>query len=793
MTDRNRILASIFLASFSTLSFEITLLRVFSVSLWYHFAFMVISIAMVGIGASGTLLSLYPVLKDIKHLPSYSLILGTGITASYILTNMIPFDPARFAWEGVQILYIGGYCLLLSIPFLSIGLIIGTSFSALRRHTGVIYASDLTGAGAGSLFALFLLYTGGPERAVFVVSIIALLSILLYNQRRTVYVAILIMAANLLLLIVSPHWITPRLSQYKPLQVALRYPGAEHLKTYHSPYARIDIFKSPAVRYAPGLSFKYLERLPEQRGITIDADEMDAITYYKDRSKLEFIRYLPSALAYELAQKKDVVVLDPRGGLDLLIADYYGTGNLYKVDSNSLVIGAVRDFMDGLTTVSPRLTDLYSKNRWAGLGRNWLRASDGEFDLIAISLTGSMPKGSFGFSEDYRFTVEAFEEYIRKLKPEGFLSINLFMIPPPRIELRLLTTISEAIKRLGVKEISGHIAAIRSWGTVNIILKRSPLSASDIDIIKRFTGTRGFDLIYYPGVREDVTNIYIRMKTDDYFNAFKSLIDPDIREAFIRDYLFDISPVYDGRPFFHYYLKITNIKETFRVMGEKWQYFIEEGYLLPFIFIQVLILGAAMILLPLKKLKRAEGVRLSALSSPLIYFGLLGTGYMFVEVTLIQRMILPLENPSYAAAAVISSILISSGAGSLLSQRFESFRRPLPLLILSVTIFIYSLILPELAGTLTYFPMEGRTVIVFFVLIPLGLLMGIPFPSGLYITGIKFPALIPWAWAINGCFSVLSPVLAIMLALSAGFKVVFISGGVIYLLSFYSLRSLYKE
>lgn len=783
MKKNYAIIIAIFIASLSSLSYEITLIRTFSISLWYHFAFMVISIAMLGIGASGTLLSVYPRLKNAQYIPVYFLMLSISIPVSYLLINIIPFEPARLSWDKIQIFYISLYYILLAFPFFAFGLIVSTAFSTMSEYTRLIYGADMTGAGIGSILTVWLLSTGGPEKVVFIISSILILSLFIYGQRKIRLVSFMLLIINLSILYFHPSFINPRISPYKPLKTALRFPGAEHLQTYHSPFSRIDIFKSPAVRFAPGLSFKYLENLPEQLGIAVDAGDTYAITKNKNKEGLNFIRYLPSALPYELSQKNDVLILEPKGGLAVLTAEYYRAKNVYKVDSNPLVIKSVREYSKGFSS------DIYNKNTWSGLGRSWIISYKKGFDLIDISLMSSMPSSSFGFSEDYRFTVEAFEEYLKHLNADGLLSVNLFILPPPRTELRLINTIAAAFEKHGIKDLSSHIAAIRSWGTITLIVKKSELSQEDIKIIKGFARDKRFDLIYYPGITEKETNIYIRMPSNEYFEAFKSLINSETRQQFIRDYIFDVRPVYDENPFFHYYLKIKNLREIYTLMGEKWQYFIEEGYLLPIIFIQVLFLSLLLILLPAIKSRWKNHLNINLnLSLSLSYFAFLGIGFMFIEISFIQKMILPLENPSYAAAAVLSSMLISSGIGSLLSQRFKILRKTQVLLALSLIIFLYSLFLPLMMNIIYPYPLKVKIISVFSILMPAGILMGIPFPMGLSILSKNNPELIPWAWAVNGCFSVLAPILAVMFAISVGFKMVILTGVSMYLLAFFSLR-----
>jgi hypothetical protein len=791
-----KIYAGIFLFSFASLAYEIILIRIFSISLWYHFAFMIISIAMLGIGASGTVLSLYPKIAGAAPVASqtggdssfpyerigiYGLLLGAGISLSYILSNQIPFDPVRLAWENVQIFYICLYYMILSIPFLFFGFCMASAFSIISEKSGLLYGSDLIGAGAGSIVILFLLSIMPPEKAVIITASLALLGAFIIGRRWIKIAALCLIVLNFFLLIM-PDLITPRMSPYKGLQVALKFPGAEHIRTYNSPYSRIDTFKSPAARFAPGLSLKYLDPLPEQIGLSIDGGEINALTRAGDNRALKFLTYLPSALAYEIGKKDDVLILEPKGGLEVLLARYYNSKNIYKVDSNPLVIKVIQD---DLTEFSQ---GIYSRDTWSGMGRSWLKKRDKKFDAIDIPLMGASPGGFFGIAEDYRFTVEAFKEYLGHLKDNGMLSIHLFILYPPRTELRLLNTMVLAMDEIGIADADKNIAAIRSWGTVSIIAKKSPFSFDEIESVKKFCRERRFDLIYLPGITEQETNIYVRLPSNEYSAAFQSILDPETRKSFQRNYIFDISPVRDENPFFPYYLRLKNIKIIYRMMGEKWQYFIEEGYLLPAVFIQALLLSIIFIFLPAVAKRRGDTQRKGSYTS-LIYFALLGLGFMFVEITMIQKMILPLENPSYAVSVVLTSMLISSGTGSLLSHRFPLLRNRAMLFVISFLIIVYSLIIPAISDAISPHALSVKIAMSFIVLIPLGFLMGIPFPLGIKSLGAGNPSLIPWAWAVNGCFSVLSPILSIMLAIVIGFKAVLWMGGILYILAFFTFPS----
>jgi hypothetical protein len=290
----------IFLCSSSSLAYEIALTRIFSISLWYHFAFMIISIAMLGIGASGTVLSLYPKLRNVSNIGVYSLLLGIGISLSYLLSNQIPFDPVRLSWFRIQLLYIGIYYITLSVPFFFAGLIVATALSSVSKRVGLLYGADLLGAGMGSLGVLYLMTTACPDKSVFIISSIALSAAFIAGGRRLKIISLILILLTIFLLVFHPAFISLRMSPYKGLQIALRYPGAKHLKTYFSPFSQIDTLKSPAVRFAPGLSLRYLEALPEQIGFSIAGGEINAITESDDQTSLIFLRYLPSSLPYEI-------------------------------------------------------------------------------------------------------------------------------------------------------------------------------------------------------------------------------------------------------------------------------------------------------------------------------------------------------------------------------------------------------------------------------------------------------------------------------------------------------------
>jgi len=769
----------IFLTSLATLAFEVLLTRVFSVTLWYHFAFMVVSIAMLGFAASGSLLALFPGLRRLDRIGWYTLALAVALPVGSILANTVSFDPVRLAWEWTELLHIVLIYLFLSLPFFCTGVVITTAFSAASDRAGLLYGADLIGAGIGSLAILPLMGLVPPEQAVLLLSLLVAAAAVLPGGRVLRATAGLLAAAVIALLLLQPDFIRPRISPYKGLEAALRYPGAEHLRTHLTPFARIDTFRSPAVRYAPGLSLRYLERLPEQIGISIDGGEVNAVTRAAEPAALAFLDALPAALPYAVGPRREVLTLDPLGGLPVLLARRNGAERVATVESTPALQRVIREDFSGFSG------DIYGSESRTGLGRSWLAGEVRRFDLIDITHQGSQPSGVFGIGEDYRLTVEAFREYLEHLTDSGLLAVNLFIIPPPRTELRIVATLAAALEEMGVQEAGAHLAAIRSWGTITLIAKRTPLTKDEIAAVRSFGREHRFDLAWLPGASAAESNRYVQTRDTDYFRAFRAILSPAERDRFLADYLFDVRPVRDEAPFFSLFLRLDKLAEIYRTMGSKWQFFLEEGYLLPVLFVQVLVISLVLVCLPLLAGRDAAKGRESRTGTSLLpYFALLGLAYMLVEVALIQKLILPLEQPPVAVAAVLAALLVSSGCGSLLGQRFPRLERPATLLGLALLILLCAGALPWLITISQPWPLPLRSLF-FCLLVTLpGFFMGIPFPAGLRLLGRSAPGLIPWAWAVNGTVSVLAPLLAVMVAMATGFRGVLVLGAVAYFLAF---------
>lgn len=784
----------IYLISFSTLLFEISLTRVFSISQWYHFAFMVVSMALLGYGASGSFLMVFlPVLKNDTFviLSNSALLFSIFSILSYLITNHIIFDPVKIAWDSMQIVYILVYYIFLSIPFFFSGITISTAISRFSERVHRIYFYDLLGAGSGCLSALLIFLLFGASNAIAIASLSGMLASAIFYAAKKDYAfpyRLFFIIIPVLIVIFSPPFMETVISPYKGLSTALRYPSAETIKTQWDSFSRIDVVKSGAIRFAPGLSLKFQGELPEQIGFTIDGGNLNAISRFSGKKEeIAFTDYLPSAIPYYLTKPDKVLILDPRGGLEILSAIYHEARHIESAEFYPLIIEIIKGDYKNFSGGIYNRRDVNVK---AGDARVFIGQSKDRYDIIQISpgdILAASSTGIYGLTEDYRFTAEAFKAYINHLDEDGILSITLYLLPPPRYELRMVSTAIKAMEEIGITSPDRHLAVIRTWGTITVIIKKGGLNNDDIIRIKDFCKNRSFDTEYYFDIKKEETNIYNRFQDTLYFNLLSKIINIHERDRFFEDYIFDITPATDDRPFFHHFFKWNTIGETYNTFGRKWQPFLEGGYLVPAVFVQALIVSIIFIIFPLFFFKPiiSSSEKGGKRGFPfLLYFLLIGMGFMFVEISMIQKFILFLGHPVYSISTVLFAILISSGIGSYISGKFfgnDNRSINTIVLILCGMIIIYALSLSLIFNAISSEGLIVRQIISFVFLFPLGLLMGMPFPIGIKLLGKDNPGIIPWAWCVNGCSSVLSSVLVILMALSAGFKITLIISAMMYL------------
>jgi spermidine synthase len=787
--------AAVFLLSAATIVFEIALTRVFSVAQWYHFAFMTVSLALLGFGASGSFLALFPQVakRDLSTLLSrLCLLCALSIVVGYLVSNHVPFDSYQIVYDRRQLLYLAVYYLSLSVPFFFSGLAVAVLLSEAPERAGRAYFANLMGSGIGCPTALVSLALAGGEATVILASLLGLLASLALACRRSWTRFAMGLAFAILLVwgaLRVPFFFEIRMSPYKALSNAQRYPGAEIVYRGWTAFARVDVVESEGIRSAPGLSYVHVAGLPEQKGLFTDGEDLSPLTNASSGVDLSFLGSLLVSLPYRLASQPWVLILEPGAGLDVLVAVHHHASEIVAVDSNPLVLEIVKERYGGYTG------GLYGREEISLVGedgRSYLRRSQEQFDIVQVSLAqGYRPVGSgaYSLSENYLYTTEAFVEYLNHLTPQGTLVVHRWLQTPPSENVRVLSLALSALERLGVENPGRHVIALRSLYTAMLLVSKEGFTPEQIDAVRGFSEEKRFDLIYYPGITPEEVNRYSILEEPYYYEAFTELLSAPDREAFYATYAFDVAPPSDDRPFFFHFFRWSQTPEILSSLGKTWQPFGGSGYLVLMALLALTLFASAiLVFLPLLFVRsggeRRHGRRL------FLYFLLLGLGYLFVEIPLIQRFILFLGHPVYAFATVLFSLLVFSGAGSLLSPRLPLRKTMLALVGLLVC---YPIFLPHLFQWLLGLPFACRLVAAVMMLAPLGFVMGVPFPSGIRLTGRLAPGLVPWAWGVNGCASVLSSILAVMLAISQGFSRVLFAGGAAYALALIAIFTLVAQ
>jgi hypothetical protein len=800
------IYAGLFLLSAATLAFEVTLTRVFSVAQFYHFAFMIVSLALLGFGASGTFLAIFPHLRQRDPARTLTLLSwGFALTAvgSYVLTLYVPFDSFRIAHDWRQGAVLALHYLALAAPFFCGGAATGLLLAVQPERANRTYAANLAGSAAGCLLAVVAPPLLGGEGVVLLCVALGILAATVFSRNtqhaaRVPYCVFRVAQAAVVLVLVlaafhTPAFLSIRLSPYKDLSYALLYPDAQLVFRRWNGFSRVDVVRSASIRRLPGSGFTCPSAPPPQLGLTVDGDDLSPISHVAPGfTRLDFTDCLLTTLPYRLRPGARVLALEPRGGFDVLVALAEGARTVTAVEANLLIVAAVRaqgnwagDLYD-----DPRVTVVQEE------GRAYARRTQERYDVIALSLTApqrTVTSGAYSLAEDYHYTVEAFADYLARLDEGGLLVVTRWLQVPPSEEVRAFALAVEALARAG-GDPRASIVALRSYQQTIILVRRGPFTAQELAAVRAFAAPRAFDLVYLPGVRPDEVNRYNVMPEPDYTRACIGLLEAQDRAAWYRAYPFDTSPPTDDRPFFGHFFRWGQAREVLVLAGHTWQPFGGVGYFVLLALLALAVFAAGMlILLPLavgrkddrhglrRELADRSGRPLrpggGPLGATLVYFALLGLGYLFVEIPLLQRFILFLGQPAYAMAVVLFALLLFSGLGSLVSRRVPL---GLVLVLLPALVGGYALGLPALFHATLAAPLWGRLAVAVVTLAPLGLLMGVPFPKGLALVGQDSPALVAWAWGVNGAVSVVASILAALLALSFGFSVVLVLGAACY-------------
>jgi len=748
--DQFAIFAAVFLLSFCGLTLQITLTRIFSATIWYHYAFIAVSVALFGWGFGG--IFFYFVGRKID--------LNIIYVVLSILCLIFSFSTVVFLWSLLHIppsiAYLSLYYVISAIPFFLAGTCVAIVFHSLSE-VSKIYFADLTGAAFGSLSVGASLAIFGVENAVILVGVVASIASLLfalasYNKK---ICASVLMGALLIgaIFVFNFHqgYFTITYTD-KPLFRALEEnPNLYVALTKWNSFSRIDVVEG------------YTNSSLYLAGIYIDASAFAPVLHWDgnpESIKPSITRYL-DYLPYYIFEDPKVLIIGSGGGRDVVTALVAGSRDVVAVEYNPIIVDVVESY-------GKEAGNVYEDGRvrvFVDEGRSFISRFNEKFDLIElykVDTWAAIQAGGYALSENYLYTVEAFEQYYDHLTDDGVLMVVRWRRELPR----LVSIVVEVLRAKNVKssDVGKHIIIIQqpnmevpSKSSFLLLVKKSQFSEADsIELVSRCSSAKvPFHVPFYNST-----------------SPYKELLEGSISlENFYEQFDYRVDAVSDDSPYYFswdrpYPDSLQNLMNT------------------------IVPLTLAVALIPsLVTWKRQKDNR-REYGSFIFYFSALGIGYMFVEIVLLQRFILFLGHPTRTLSVILFSLLLSSGIGSFVSGYVKPERIPqyvrLMCVFIGIIAVVYSLMLPSLFGELLSQPASFRIVVSAFLLFPLGFVMGMPFPLGMREIKMQHARGVSWMWGVNGVMSVIGSVVATAMAIMFGLKIAIFFGVLAYVIAFSS-------
>jgi spermidine synthase len=799
MRSKDNLGIAIFLLSFGVLIFELTLTRLFSVLMWYHFASLSIAAALLGFALGGVLVHLRPTLVPERDFPSnlvpWTILFGLSAAVPFLILGiarlkpdiLFPllsffhqpyFQPFRQVPPGPDLAAVLSMVVLytvITLPFLAAGIVLAGLFLRLSNgRIGSIYAADLAGAAAGCVIFVPGLQVLGAPSLLLVAGVAAFGAAALLSKKPGRYISLgLVLVTAALALYNGPGDRLVRLQyargQYEP---DIRYSAWNAL-------SRVVVY--PLSRWeaeqAWGISRRYTGDHPGNMGMLVDDAGYTPIVENRDQDpKPDWAPWHIISLASHLRPAADTLVIGPGGGRDILAALGTGARQVTAIELNPLIVKAAdKEFR----SYSGAPYSLPGVKVIVGEGRSELARLGKRFDIIqASSVFGeiSPAAGAFSLSANFLYTREAFTEYWDHLTDDGILSLTRSVFG-----LRALRMVSLARDLLVLKgDVEGSagpeesIAVIRERGLATVLVSRAGFTPTEIEALQRLAVQKGFTVEYLPGA-----------VTEGRFGDV-------VRGVDVTDGRFDISPPTDDRPFFYNNVPKSRFFNVFFKASERGErHIIVLRTMAAFLALPLL----ALLLLPVfkrKGLRIQQGLPVWRAS---IYFAAIGLGYIIVELVMMHRLTLFLGNPAYSLTVVLAALLLFSAAGSFWAGKRGKNIKPM-LSRLQVALFLLIIGIWIVAGALSpslKLSTGWRVLITALIMAPPGFVMGIFLPVGLSYLSRNGRSLVPWAWAVNGAASVAGSLGSIVIAMNFGYSRALLLGVLCYALTFPLIRSMGRE
>ncbi|MYH18975.1 MAG: hypothetical protein F4014_01730 [Gemmatimonadetes bacterium] len=795
------------LVSCGVIAFEIGLIRVLQYASWYHFAFLVITIALLGFGMSGAILSLWRgYLLRHRHtaLPALALLTAVSIPVMLQAAQLLPVT-GRFLPGLVvgQLAWWAGYWALLTVPFALGATAIGLALMSAGQRLTAVYASNLIGSASGAVGVTIVMYFVEPAWLGYVTGAVVLAAAYRGDRRAVstgpvsarvlTVLAVLAVPAGALLALLYPPYIRVDDDKYLAYVNRLEADGqAEQLARAVGPSGVVEAFGSDAFH---DMAFMTDERVPpSMASIVVDGHRAGSLLRIDRPVQAEVLDGTLMALPYGLVPSNPrVLLLDEVGGGNVWLARRHGAAAVDVVQPNRVL----SDLLAGsLEDEGGMVFDLPGVALHPVESRAFLEGTQDSFDLIQLAGMESWSAaagGLEGLNQDHLMTVEGMAVALRRLSPDGILHVSRGIQLPPRDNAKIAATVIAALEQSGISRparsglASGaagpagpgaHIAMVRDFLGVCTMVRPRPWRVGEIRRLRDRAAERNLTPVYFEGITASELNRPDELpgppgEDGDYlYHVMRNLLsgDPGETARFFDEWPFEVRPATDDRPFFGNFGKLGALPDFRRAYGAGWLLRSE----LAFLFVlstAVIVTCAGLVLILLPFVFRSDIRKASGRSNAAVYFLAIGLAYLVLEIAFLSGIQRLLGDPVIGGAATVGGFLLCSGLGSLAANRIAALpgvslaRLALVPAVLAIPVFTGLILLALFGGA---WPLGLRLAAVLVFIAPLAFAMGLPFPLGLRWFGARSSALVPWAWGVNGCASVLASPLAMIIAMQWG-------------------------
>jgi SAM-dependent methyltransferase len=765
----------IFLVSFATLLFEVSLIRVLSFTIWHHFGYVVISTALLGFGASGSYLALRPATGTANLAGT---LWALTITAAVMVVGVVafvlaaPLDPMTIFSQPTQTLRFVGYQIAATVPFFFSGVVIALALRAGATRVDRLYFWDLIGAGLGCGLAVPLMDWVSPPGAVIISGAAFALSASAFANGRGQRLVGTVLGVVLLLASLGAETLPFQPATSKELGTQLKVGFAPHFFDWKALF-RTDVVRDAFWPDRKGKMWGLSDTAPEpiERPayfIHHDATAGTGIYDLREDFELDHLPYHVLRFPYLVANPQPrVLVIGVGGGRDIVAAMQFGASHVIGVELDPVAVRLLREDMNDLLGGFFRRPEI---ELVPGEGRHFVHTTDEHFDVIQLTGVDTLSaesSGAYVLSENFLYTKEAFHDYFDRLTPGGILSFAMGNSNPnaPKAGGRLVAIAGEALRARGITDPERYVAVVDSKALyVEVMIKSTPYTPAEVAGIAAEAERLNFTPLLLPGHTEQP--VFLKLLTSS--GAAQRQVLDGLR--------FTVSPTTDDRPFFYMFFRWRDLmKAGWGVIGPSHTTALGQ-IVLGLLVVTLSALGAVLILGPLAVMRRRQtNIPSRERLGILCYFLAIGLGFMLFEISLIQRFVLFLGYPTYSLSVTLFSLLIFLGLGSYVSRWWvgrEAVVLPVAVGLIALLTFAYVNGLPVVQSTFIGQPILVRALITVALLAPLGLVLGMFFPLGIRHAERVHEDLIPWAWGINGCASVTGGVLTVVLAITLGFTTV---------------------